>query len=93
MNLSDLKSAYSERRKGPPVNPFGLRKAEYRKHYPLIRDGVKDGLDLMTIIKILRDEEGAFKDSTDNAVWSAYDRALSNEGIEKKRGKSRKEAK
>lgn len=90
MNLSELKSAYGQVRKGPNVNPYGLRKAEYRKHYPLIKDGVKDGLDLMTIIKILREKEGAFADATNNAVWSAYDRALSNEGIVKKRGKSRK---
>jgi hypothetical protein len=90
MNLSELKSAYGQVRKGPNVNPFGLRKAEYRKHYPLIKDAVKDGLDLMTVIKILREKEGAFEDATDNAVWSAYNRALKNEGVKLKRGKSRK---
>jgi hypothetical protein len=87
MNLSELQTLYQQVRKGPIVNPFGLRKKEYQNHYPLIKEAVLAGLDLMTIIKIIREKEGAFEGATDQAVWQAFSRALKEEKIALKRGR------
>lgn len=81
MTLDQLRDLHKKRRKTRKKSLFGLREAEYQKHYELVRDGVKEGMALLTIVKILRDEEGAFEGKSNEAVRIAYKRALEAEGI------------
>lgn len=93
MNLEELKAEYDSKRGEKRANPFGLRKKVYQEQYPLIRDAVKAGMDLLTLIKIMREKEGHFKGLTDLAVHQAFNRALKAEGINLKRGRKRPELK
>lgn len=68
----------AQERKGTGLGK--LRDAEYRRHYPLIRDAVKQGVSLRSAILILQEEEGAFPKGW-KAAHAAYMRAFKYEGI------------
>lgn len=68
----------AQERKGAGLGK--LRDAEYRKHYPLIREAVKRGVPLRSAILILQEEDGAFSKGW-KAAHAAYTRAFKYEGI------------
>jgi hypothetical protein len=79
MNITDLLEAHKERTtRKKPSHRFAT--AEYRTHYPLIRQAVGKGIPLMSVIKILREKEGAFTGKSDKAVHVAYSRAMVADG-------------
>jgi hypothetical protein len=80
MNLEELLQKHRDK-KPQKVNLHGLRRKAYQRHYPLIKDAVLNGVPLLAAIKILREDEGAFKGITDAAVWIAYSRALKSDGV------------
>lgn len=81
MNIEELEAEYEAVKGKRNKCEFGLRKAEYRKYYPVVREGVQKGMMLLTIVRIIRKKEGAFEGDTNEAVRAAYARALNAEGI------------
>lgn len=80
MNLHELIETHRAKT-NRPVSEFRLRDREYRKHYPLIKAAVEEGVPLLSAVTILREKESAFEGKTDQAVWQAYRRALKHDNI------------
>lgn len=80
MNLESILSTYvaSKQRK---TYPHHLKIGEYREHYPLVVQAVKNGVPLHAVVRIIRDQSGAFAGKSDACVWQAYNRALKASGI------------
>lgn len=81
MNIEELEAEYEAVKGKRNKCEFGLRKAEYRKFYPLVKEAVLKNMKLLTVVKILRKKERAFEGDTNEAVRAAYARALNAEGI------------
>lgn len=78
MDLATLLERHKERKASGYAM---LRRKEYREHYLLVRDAVKSGVPLGTVLRILADDEGAFATKGIDAAWAAFKRALRSEGI------------
>jgi hypothetical protein len=80
MNIEELLAKHKAGKK-PKTSPHRLRKKEYQRHYPLIREAVEKRVPLRTAIRIVKDSENAFEGIAINTVWQAYRRALLHDQI------------
>lgn len=99
MNAEELAQACLAEKPGPKY-PSNLRDANYREHYPVIRDAVTEhNACLRTAIRLYRDTYKEKNDGADpwpgksiESVYMAYYRAIETykkEKVEKKKNKKK----